>query len=86
MIRPYRYTVDAAVLAVFGATTKGQREKLLRMFAQLADNPHLPGDRIQHDNVGRPLQIKRFGHWTITYWSEHLDNQVHIIAVEHLRA
>ena len=86
VIRHYRYTVDDAVLEVFATTTKRHREKLLRIFAQLTDNPFLRGDTTQHDSVGRPLQVKRFGEWVVTYWPEHLGEQVHIVALEHLRA
>ena len=85
MIPTYQYTVDDAVLAVFATVTKRQREKLLRLFAELTDNPFLPGDTIQRDHVGRSLQVRRFGEWTVTYWAEHLANQVHILAIEHLR-
>ena len=35
MIPPYKYTMDDAVLAVFSEVTKRQREKLLRIFAEL---------------------------------------------------
>jgi hypothetical protein len=73
---PYKYTVDDAVL----------REKLLRIFGQLADNPFQSGDAVQRDHIGRQLQVKRFGEWTVTYWPEHLGNTVHIVALEHLRA
>ena len=86
MIPPYKYTVDDAVLEVFSVVTKQQREKLLHTFAQLVDNPFLPGETIQHDHVGRPLQVRRFGEWTVTYWPEHLSNVVHIVALDHLRA
>ena len=85
MIPAYTYTVDAAVLALFAAVTKRQRERLLRIFDQLIDDPFQSGDSVQRDDVGRPLQVRRFGEWTVTYWPEHLANQVHIIAVEHLR-
>lgn len=85
MIPTYKYTVDAAVLGLFAAVTKRQREKLLRIFNELKIDPFLPGDTIQNDHVGRPLQIRRFGEWTVTYWAEHLANEVHIVAIEHLR-
>lgn len=85
MIPPYKYIVDDAVLQDFSATTKRQRERLLRIFAQIADNPFLPGDTVQRDHIGRPLQVRRFGEWAVTYWPEHLGNQIHIIAIEHLR-
>lgn len=85
MIPTYQYTVGDSVLAEFAQVTKRQREKLLRIFAELTGNPFLTGDTIQRDHVGRPLQVRRFGEWTITYWPEHLANQIHIIAIEHLR-
>ena len=85
MIPPYRYTVDSSVLEVFAATTKTQREKLLRIFALLADNPFQSGDAVQCDNVGRPIQVKRFGEWTVSYWPEHIGKLVHIVALENLR-
>lgn len=86
MIPPYTYTVDSAVLEVFNVCSRRQREKLLRIFEQLADNPFLSGELVQKDSVGRPLQIHRFAEWLITYWSEHASRQVFIIAVEHLSA
>jgi hypothetical protein len=85
VIPTYKYTVDDAVLALFAMVTKRHREKLLRVFAELTVNPFLPGDTIQPDNAGRLLQVRRFGEWTVTYWPEHLANQIHIVAVEYLR-
>lgn len=85
MTPPYHYTVDDAVLQRFAGATRRQREKLLRIFDQLAEKPFLEGDTVQMDPVGRPCQVKRFGDWTIIYWPEHLSRQVHIIATEHLR-
>jgi hypothetical protein len=85
VIPPYKYTVDDAVLAVFSEVSKRQREKLLRIFAELTDNPFLPGNALQRDHIGRSLQVRRFGEWSVTYWPEHLANAVHIVAIEHLR-
>lgn len=42
---PYTYTVDAAVLERFSLSTRKQRETLLRIFDQLAENPFLEGDK-----------------------------------------
>ncbi len=85
MIRPYRYSVDAEVVRVFSVLGKRQRERLLRIFDQLTENPFQTGDSIQRDHVGRFLQVKRFGEWTVTYWPEHLGEVVHVVATEHLR-
>lgn len=85
MTPPYKYAADDVVLDLFAAVTKRHRQKLLRAFEQLAANPFQAGDSVQRDSVGRPLQVKRFGEWTITYWPEHFANTVHIVAVEYLR-
>ena len=67
MIRPYGYSADAEVVRVFSVLGKRQRERLLRIFDQLTENSFQTGDSIQRDHVGRPLQVKRFGEWTVTY-------------------
>jgi hypothetical protein len=85
VIPPYTYSVDDAVLRAFAASSKSQRERLLRIFDQLSDNPFLEGDATQLDHDGRSCHVKRFGEWTVIYWSEHLAKRVHIIALEHLR-
>lgn len=81
----YNYAVDDAVLEVFASLPKRQRERLLRIFDTLAENPFLHGDTVQRDSVGRPCEVKRFGKWTVIYWSEHIGTKVHILAVEHLK-
>lgn len=81
----YNYAVDDAVLEVFTSYPKRQREQLLRIFDTLAENPFLRGDTVQKDSVGRPCEVKRFGEWTVIYWSEHIGSKVHILAVEHLK-
>jgi len=85
----YDYAVDDAVLNVFASVPKRQRERLLRIFDTLGENPFLRGDTVQRDNVGRPCEVKRFGEWTVEwtviYWSEHIAKKVQILAVEHLK-
>jgi hypothetical protein len=80
----YRYTVDDAVLRIFAEAKKRHRDELLRIFACLATDPFIVGDSTQRDSTGRHCQVKRFGAWSVTYWPEHLANQVHIIDVDRL--
>ena len=56
-MRPYRYTVDDAVLQEFSSVSKRHREKLLRIFDQLLADPYQPGDTTQRDAVGRTSQV-----------------------------
>jgi hypothetical protein len=81
---PYKYTVDDSVLQVFAASTKRQRESLLRIFDFLAQSPFTEGETVQLDRTGRSCQVKRFGEWLIVYWPEHLASEIHILDVERL--
>ena len=85
MTRGYSYTVDAEVVRIFAALGKQQRERLLQIFDHIRGNPFQPPDNVQRDRIGRPLSVKRFGEWTVTFWPEHLGEQVHIVAIEPLR-
>ncbi len=81
---PYKYTVDEAVLQVFAASPKRQREELLRIFAFLSREPFTPGETTQADRTGRRCNVKRFGEWLIVYWPEHLVSEIHILDAERL--
>ena len=84
MMPHYRYIVDDAVLQFFADAKKRHREELLRIFARLAVDPFIEGDSTRRDATGRHCQVKRFGAWSVTYWPEHLANQVHIIDLKRL--
>jgi len=81
----YNYTVDDEVLRLFISLPRRRREDLLRIFDQLAADAFQQGDSLQPDDTGRDCQVKRFGMWVVTWWAEHLANQVHIIAVDRLQ-
>ena len=81
---PYKYTVDDAVLQVFSTAKKRQRDELLRIFEFLAGDPFVESDSVQPDSVGRPCRVKRFCPWTVTFWPEHLANEIHIVDVDRL--
>lgn len=82
----YEYTAAGAVIQAFAEAKKADREKLLRIFQQLTANPFQAGDAVQLDDKGRACQVKRFADWTITYWAEHLANEIHIVSIERLRS
>lgn len=60
------HAVGDKVLNSFVGSDKRRREKRFRIFSQLADDSFPTGDTIQSDHVGRLLQTKRFGEWSIT--------------------
>jgi hypothetical protein len=80
----YKYSVANAVLHLFAGSTNRQRQELLRIFDFLSNEPFSEGDTTQSDHAGRRCQVKRFGPWTVTYWSEHLVKEIHILDVQRL--
>src|SRR5207245_2072297 len=57
LLKTARCTLDDAVLEVFSASNKRNREKPI--FTHLADNPFEAGDTIQRDHVGPEFQLQR---------------------------
>ena len=81
---PCKYSVDDSILHVFSAATRRQRQELLRIFDFLAREPFTAGESTQLDHAGRRCQVKRFGPWAVSYWPEHLANEIHILDVDRL--
>jgi hypothetical protein len=50
----------------------------------LTGDPFVESDSVQPDSVGRPCRVKRFCPWTVTFWPEHLANEIHIVDVDRL--
>lgn len=78
-MRDYCYAVDDSVLEVFAASSKREREQLMRIFAGLADDPFQKGDYIERTTSGREVQMKRFGKWLVTYWPDDPVTELRII-------
>ena len=51
----------------------------------LKKNPYQPGDFIEHDDVGRPLDVKVFGSFLLTYWRDALVKELRIVEIERVR-
>ena len=64
----YSYTVDPDVLRSMIGLKKPDRDRLLRAFAELADNPFVAGDFQRTSHERDDLQTKRFGRWLVTWW------------------
>lgn len=76
------YVCSSAVLEIFAAANKSQREELLRIFQTLADNPYQCGDYVEKDLSGRGFQVKRFGHWLITFWLDDPVRELRIVEIK----
>lgn len=77
----YGYTVPAAVIDLIASARSRERHELIGIFNTLAHDPFVNGDRVQQDDDGRPLQVKRFRRWEITFWPDHGAREVRIVEV-----
>ena len=78
----YSYTVDKAVLESLIGLRKTDRDRLLRTFAELTDNPFLDGDFARSSPEQPDLQVKRFGRWMVTWWVDHPVKKVRVAGVD----
>jgi hypothetical protein len=80
----YAYVVSESVIGVFTECKRRDREELLRIFQALTNSPFELGDYHQRTATGREIQVKRFGQWLVTYWSDHPASEVRVVEVQKL--
>jgi hypothetical protein len=81
---PYRYVADDRVMEYFDCLTKRERGRLLGILDRLAESPHIPGDLQIKDRTGRVNEVKDFGLWRVTYWTDSPVHEVRIVDIERL--
>lgn len=81
----YRFVVEDEVLDSFMRLPSRQREKLFRLFQQLADEAPAPAAISHQDSVGRPVLRRGFNGWTIWFWYDGPVKEVRILEFERIR-
>ena len=61
---------------------KRDREAILSFLEGLAKDPFQRGDYEEHDEVGRPIQIKIVSKYALTYWADHGVKEVKVTKLE----
>jgi hypothetical protein len=84
MIR-YIFVLNEDVVAVFSKSRGRARQDLIRGFEWLANNPYAKGENTAKHESGRPLELKRFGGWIITFWSDHANREVRVVEITKLQ-
>ena len=75
----YSVYVEAHVAESIPRLKIAEREHLLRFFHKLRANPFLEGDYIEHDDIGRPLQVLVIGRHAVIFWTDHPVKEVKIL-------
>jgi hypothetical protein len=83
-MRPYSYAVAEPVVNLLSVVSRRERESLLTAFGALANDPFQRGDYFIRTTGERDVQVKRFGKWLITFWTDHGNCEVRIIEIKSL--
>lgn len=60
----------------------GRGESILKFIRRIAEDPYLPGDFKDSDEIGRPLEVKLVGQYAVTYWADHAVKEIKVINIE----
>ena len=82
----YGYAAADGVVQEFASCSSRDRRELLRVFDHLASHPFQKGDYVQRTASLRPLEVKRFGKWLVTFWTDRGAAEVRILEVRRLAA
>jgi hypothetical protein len=85
MALDYRYALDCAVVEHILLLPARQREQFVAIFRSLANDPFQRGDFTFRDPSTREIQVKLFGQWKISFWSDHPVKEVRIVGIQRAR-
>jgi len=80
----YSYALDEAALDVFSASTKRERDQLVKVFRTLAESPMEAGDFAETGASGRRVEVQRLGKWLISYWPDHAVKELRVVDITRL--
>ena len=77
----YEWVASRQTVELFLQLNASDRALLLQVFDELAGNPFAQGDAVAVDDSGRELQVLIRGHLVITFWSDHPEKEVRVLAL-----
>ena len=85
MREAWKLVLDEGALHVLLSCRFADRRKLLTSLQNLKQNPYQSGDFVEHDDTGRPLDVKVFGAFLITYWRDNFVKERRVVEIERVR-
>ena len=76
MTAAYRVFIAAEVVVGLRSQRGPAKQVLARFFDELAVNPFRPGDFMEYDQFGRPIQVAIIGRFAVCYWADHAVKEV----------
>ncbi len=75
----YEVFVRYEIYHTLEAIPDSDRERFLRFFELLENDPFQEGDYSESDRSGRQYQIKIIGKRALYYWSDHAEKEVRVV-------
>ena len=76
-----RLLIDIEVLEFLRTLRRRDQEDLLKRFRAIAAFPSNYSDFIEHDSVGRRIEVHIFGKFAIKFWNDFADRHVKILDI-----
>lgn len=76
---PYRVFLAREVVESLRKLPLRQRLELTKFAESLEDSPFQRGDYTEHDDVGRPIEVRIIGRHALCYWADHAVKEVKVI-------
>ena len=78
----YRLALDLEALRFLFALSPTNRNNLIRWLERLKDTPFSVGQTAITDFTGREIQVGKFSHFRIFYWTDHAVKTVQVVKIE----
>lgn len=75
----YSVYIEARVAESLPRLKSIERERLLRFLHKLRADPFVAGDYIEHDDIGRLLQVFVIGRHAVVFWADHAVKEVKVL-------
>ena len=76
--------LDEEALHLLLSCRFADRRKLLTSLESLKKNPYQSGNFVEHDDTNRPLDVKVFGSFLITYWRDSFVKELRVVEIERI--
>ncbi len=80
-----RWTVSDEVLLAFHRHTKAERERILRVFDQIAEFPANRADYEERGPDGRIYSVSYLRPWLVTFWIDPDKNLIRFVELEFVK-
>ena len=75
----YRVFIAAEVIQTLRSLTSREKRLITRLLDELPANPFKPGDYVEHDGIGRPIQVIIIERYALFFTPDHPVKEIKIL-------